>query len=336
MKKNTLYKIILSVVVLIAITVVGGIVINRYVGFEALIVQDVPRHDGPALAGWLWDDMEGKSILEMDRFLYRAKSQGIATIYISVDKAVGAQVNREYDVVAAKSKSYAKFIGLAAQYGIDVQALAGDPSWSLPRQDARWQAVVGFVRDFNQTQLLEYKHFTGIQFDVEPYTRNNFNREKKERTLEFINFVERSIAHAEKNTRSLTLGYAIPFWYDSGVPEVEYNGAVKKVSEHIIDLLATHPDSYLVLMSYRDYAEGEDGTIKISKDELLYSESLEKPVSIYVGQEFTDQDLNKISYFEETKEEALEQLELVDKALRLYRSYETIAIHDISSFLFKK
>jgi len=336
MEKNTLYTITLSVAVLVVITVVGRIVIDRYVGFEVLIVQEVPRHDGPAISGWLWDDMEGKSIFEMDRFLYRVKSQGITTIYISVDKAAKALLNREYEQVNVQSKSYAKFIGLASQYGIDVQALAGEPSWSLPRQDAEWQAVVSFVRDFNKSEQLVYKHFAGIQFDVESYTRNNFNTEKRERTLEFIDFVQRSSAYTELKVRSMTLGYAIPFWYDSGVPIVEYKGSEKRVSEHILDILSTHPDSYVVLMSYRDYTEGEDGVVKISRDELIYSEGLDRPVDIYIGQEFTDQDLDKLSYFEETKEEALEQLGLVDNALRLYASYETISVHDISSFLFKK
>jgi hypothetical protein len=86
------------------------------------------------------------------------------------------------------------------------------------------------------------------------------------------------------------------------VPEVEFGRTedtttTQAAAFHLIDLLAELPEAYLVVMAYRNFASGPDGSIELVRGELEYASQTGAASGIVVGQEFTEVTPAKLSFW---------------------------------------
>jgi hypothetical protein len=163
--------------------------------------------------------------------------------------------------------------------GVRVYALDGYAGYALPGFHASVMQTIDNVIRFNRESNPE-ERFYGIRYDIEPYLLPGFHGPHREAILR--SYLELTAASARKaNAAGLAYGVDIPFWYDA--PDeytyqpvtVEFNGASKPVSHHLIDLVDD-----LTVMDYRTTAYGADGTVRHGDGEMAYAAAQGKRVFI--------------------------------------------------------
>lgn len=168
---------------------------------------------------------------------------------------------------------------------VAVFALDGFKNYALPNWHEGVLRTVDNVIRYNQDSLPS-ERFAGIHYDIEPYLLEGFAGPRRQTLL--LGYLELLEKISEKTKRSHThFGVDIPFWYDTadettGQPTlIQFRGASKPASEHVIDLV-----DEVAIMDYRTVAYGADGVIAMAQDELAYAAKQGKPVLI--GLETTD------------------------------------------------
>ncbi len=166
--------------------------------------------------------------------------------------------------------------------GIRVYALDGDAEYARPRFREGVLNTVDNVIRYNK-ESDENERFYGIRHDIEPYTLPGFHGARRESLLRgLLGLTAAAVARARAG--GLVYGVDIPFWYDAPGEytheqvTVEFKGAEKPVSEHLIDLADD-----VSVMDYRTIAYGGDGTIRHASGEIEYAAAQGK--SVFVGLE---------------------------------------------------
>jgi hypothetical protein len=160
-----------------------------------------------------------------------------------------------------------------------VYALDGYARYARPEFHAGVLRTIDHVAQYNQ-RVLPHERFHGVRYDIEPYLLPAFHGPTRARLL--TGLLELTVASVERaHAAGLVYGADIPFWYDALSEEtyepvtVDFGGAVKPVSEHIIDLVDD-----VAIMDYRTTAYGADGTIRHGSGELEYAAPRGKSVFI--------------------------------------------------------
>jgi len=187
-----------------------------------------------------------------------------------------------YDLRSPMDDRYRQFNRLAHQQGISVHALAGDPRWGKPQYHHIPLDWVQEVLRFNSTSSGP-ERFDGIHTDVEVYLLTKTWKEQPQILLGGYLDLNAKIAQQILG-RSVAFGVDIPFWFDDDTSyRILWNGAVKAPTQHVLDTVDT-----VTVMAYRNFAEGDDGTLHLVSLEMDYADRIGKPVVI--GQE-TQQNL---------------------------------------------
>ncbi|MDH3455686.1 MAG: hypothetical protein OER90_02490 [Gemmatimonadota bacterium] len=163
--------------------------------------------------------------------------------------------------------------------GIRVYALDGYARYALPEFREGVLATIDHVAQYNR-RVLPHERFYGVRYDIEPYLLPAFHGPNRARLL--TGLLELTAASVERaHAAGLVYGADIPFWYDALSEEtqepvtVEFGGAVKPVSEHVIDLVDD-----VAIMDYRTTAYGADGIVRHGSAELRYAATRGKSVFI--------------------------------------------------------
>jgi hypothetical protein len=170
-------------------------------------------------------------------------------------------------------------IAAFTERSMQVYALDGYALYALPEFHAGVLATVDHVVRYNQ-QVLEHERFFGVRYDIEPYLMPAFHGPDRASVLEGLLQLT-AASGVRAHAGGLVYGADIPFWYDALSEEtyepvtVEFDGAAKPVSEHIIDLVDD-----VAIMDYRTTAHGADGTVRHGTGELEYAASQHKSVFI--------------------------------------------------------
>ncbi len=104
---------------------------------------------------------------------------------------------------------------------------------------------------------------------------------------------------ARSGNHTLRLGVAIPFWFDgeAGAPgPVPFDGATKPAAFHLVDQLADLAHAYVVVMAYRNFTAGEDGSISHLRSEFDYLSSVGAKCGLVVGQEYTEEEPPEVTF----------------------------------------
>lgn len=185
----------------------------------------VPR----SLWVWKYDVVENpKHRMEMFKLCDRTN---VTTMYLYFG-STPTEEGEEY------RKKLAEFLKESHAKGIKIEALTGNPVWSLKeyhKMALDW--VKGFL-EFNKGRP-EDERVDGVSLDVEPYLTQEWNTKKEEIKGDYLEFLKKCRQLIDSYKEEFVFGMAIPFFYDR-----EDDGAFEEEIFKYID--------YAALMDYYD------------------------------------------------------------------------------------
>ena len=146
-------------------------------------------------------------------------------------------------------------------------------------------------------------------------------------------------ARTQAGNIDLRLGFAIPFWFD-GVPEApavefgetESTRTTKPAAFHLIDMLHELPQAYLLVMAYRNFASGPDGSIE--HDRMSRANVLSGALGgIVVGQEFTKVTPEKLSFWWAGRAAFRQAAVEIARAYGELPQFRGLSVDDINAYL---
>ncbi len=232
-------------------------------------------------AMWVWDMRHVTTDDGRAQLVTFCRAHQISSLYLSA-----------YQFAPVQAQQYRAFLRQAHREGIAVHALAGDPRWALSRYHSLPLAWVQQVVAFNDDGPPE-ERFDGVHTDIEPYLLSRAWMEHPAQLIGGLLDLHAKMAAllrmeqqdgpagqtARGTYRPLRLGADVPFWFDDDPTYlIQWHEHVLPPSHHLLDIA-----DYLTVMAYRNYAEGSEGVIEISRRELDYAEQAGK--FIVIGQE---------------------------------------------------
>jgi hypothetical protein len=237
------------------------------------------------------------------------RSEGFTTVYADFGEYIEAA--DEGLTLDQLGSDLQHFVAYASSLGFEVHAVGGGPNWI--DEDLRYLAtmLVELVGDYN-TDATSEERLRGVQFDIEPQADPAFqvpaNRPAMLRawltTLQSVIATYRGVQEQDGNS-GLRLGIAIPFWFDDEpeaapwvvFPESDEDTPAKPAAFHLFDMLVDLPNAYVVVLSYRNFTGGLDGSIAHAQDEFIYARDHDAQFGIVVGQEFTNVRPEKVTFW---------------------------------------
>ena len=253
--------------------------------FAFCACEDVPsKKDEVSFVGelgvWWWNDSLGEEYLSF------AEENGVTEIYYDSD------FNLETEA----------FIKSANQKGIKVYWLGGDHRWFEDRKSNLISEIEAYLLFQSQSE----SKFSGIHLDIEPHQSPNFETNRGETILKYLELVE----FITSSYPNITFDFDIPFWLED---EINFGGETKEAFKFVFDMA-----SRVFVMSYRDTAED---ILAVAAEELEYAKETNKPIFLCV--ETGEEDPN-ITFFEEGKKFLFGELEKIKNSHAV-----GISIHDI-------
>ncbi len=238
---------------------------------------------------WIWNNSnqvfdiifnENNSRQELFKFCkqpYGNPSHKIETLFFSCRPSV-----------YANSSNLRNFLSIAADSGLIVEFLDGDPTWATYNQDIGYERL-NKVLEFNANSTNENEKLKGIQFDVEPYLLKEergyqppyWDTDKMEVWDLFVEFLDSCQTIVNNSNTDMYFGVAIPRWYDNQVGLDEL-----KRLQAIVD--------YVAIM---DYNEKSSVIINDAANEIINAEELGK--NLWIGVETKEVSPETVSFFEE-------------------------------------
>lgn len=282
---------------------------------------------------WLWTPIPQLTEKYSDSIISGALKNGIKNIYISIDSYLDIYIMPDGEEKIAKRAEFDKkieyFIKKANENGITVDAEAGWRNWAEDGNTYKALATLNYALKFNKEHTVKFR---GFQYDVEPYLLDEYKENKAKVLKNFLNLVNQTVSML--NNKDLELTVVIPEFYDGSngeTPKFLYNGKSKYASEHLLSILDRREGSKVIIMSYRNFTKGIDGSIDISKDEI--NSANEHKTKIIIAQETGDVEPPYITFHNTNKKYFNRQKTELDKAFMLDKSYGGVAIHYINAFL---
>lgn len=236
---------------------------------------------GDDLAVWIWNTeqllADQQEASESIGFLV---NQGVNVVFLQIPD--GPAQRRGPGSRILETHRLRSLLSAFNSAGIRVYALDGAAWFANPVYHAGVIQTVRSVASYNAA-VSRNERFYGVRYDIEPYLLPGFNGPKRTHILRNLLSLTERIAE-EAHAGGLQVGLDIPFWYDApnertwAKIELEWNGAVRPVSHHLIEIVDD-----VAVMAYRTEAYGADGTITHSEDELRFATSRGKKA--YVGLE---------------------------------------------------
>jgi hypothetical protein len=215
-------------------------------------------------AMWVWDQNAIVDEAAREELFTFAADKGINTLFIFA-----------FSLIRENPEALRRFIDLAGKQGFRVEFVAGAPEWA-------WQAnhyiPLSFLRDtFEFSKSLPANHqLTGVVFDLEPYAvaPNDWP------ISEYLDLLEKLMETAQGS--ELTITVAVPFWFDIDDLRQPYRGVEQPLSQVIINMA-----DRVLIMDYRDFADGGDGLISNIENEMAYAAAVGKPLIMGVKRTVT-------------------------------------------------
>lgn len=284
---------------------------------------------------WIWTPILEMTPEYIESIISDAKKNGVNTIYVSIDSYLDIFVMPKGQERELKGKKFSDkleyFINQANQRGIAVDAEAGWRNWAEEGNTYKGLAIVNYVKTFNT----EHKNkFRGFQYDVEPYLLDSYEENKVSVLKNFIKLIDQTEYFLGAD--NLKFSVAIPDFYDKKdglTPKISYNGRKDYTLGHLLNILDRRPDSSIIIMSYRNFAEGKDGSIEISNNEMQTAKKGAFKTKIIIAQETGDVPPPYITFHDTSKGYLLGQISKINTAFSPYSNFGGVAIHYANAFL---
>ncbi len=290
---------------------------------------DVPR------ALWVWDATVITGAQQRKSLFDFCAQKAVSVIYVSVGDVFSAKQREVGDAKHVTAPMLAEFVRAAHAKNLQVEALDGDPEFALAANHAEALGILRKALAYNAAAAPDAR-LDGFQWDTEPYVLPAFNAGPEAQRALFAQYLDsmKEMRDAVAQTPNLRLSICIPWFFDGAERALDWNGASKAPSFHLLDLLASLPSGELVLMAYRDKATGSNGTIEISRGEIEYAAQNAPKVKVWIGQETLDVtgDPPSITFFQEGESALEDALGKINAAYSKAPSFGGVAIHHLESY----
>jgi hypothetical protein len=289
----------------------------QMIGLQTREATSIPILNGQAEGTyrglWIW---QTDIILDSDAqqaFLTFAQHQGIRDAYLN-----------GYDLLPDRASELENFIIEADMIDIEVELLSGEPHWALTSNHA-------LALDFAQRAITFTQAITGearpagLHLDVEPYLLSQWQTDQANTITQYLNLLSEVKQKLTAFNSGLRLTVDIPFWFDTIT--ATYQSKTKPLHQHVQDIA-----DRVVIMDYRDVAEGADGIIIHAQNEIDYGESITKEVIIGVETNDAAPEPEKVTFFEEGEAVMEQELALVAQHYQSSPAFGGFAIHDYSGY----
>lgn len=292
---------------------------------------------------WIWESPRNLGIDEFTRMMQFAQENNIKTVYLFIEDYLGIiedpklnDEKREQKLKELNAK-VARLLTIAREHDVEVEGLAGNVDWAEFGHEYIPETLLDYVLEFNRTNS---EKFAGMQFDIEFYNQSNFKRSKSRYTINYLNLIKELRAQvAASGQINFRLGLAIPHGLerkDGLVPEVDFDGKNQNAFSHLLNILS-ETNSYLVIMAYRNFAQGNNGSVEISEDAVdLAEQSVQtannKDFKIYIGMETVDVSPRHITFYGKTKVDVHNAATEITDQFKDKNVYAGIAIHTLTAY----
>ncbi len=234
-----------------------------------------------------------------------SKTNGVTHIYLYVDRK------------RVSPNDYSRFIKAAADQGIRVEALGGEPAWGLKQNRRQLQDFIEWVASYN-TNVSEGERFSGIHLDIEPYLLPEWSAEKIRVIEEWLSNMDFAANEVKRLGNGIGVALDVPFWIQS----IEVPGYDQlRVGTWMLKRFDT-----LVLMNYRDAADGRDGIV--SNAIPMLEEATSSGKAVVVGVETApSREGSKTTFYEEGYEIMERELNKSQAHFEAYGGFKGFAIH---------
>ena len=261
----------------------------------------------PGLAVYEWrglGQLARPSTRQRLRFLH---GQGFTTVYVDLgeylDAADQPKTPERQALLRRLGGNLGYFVAEASRLGLTVHAVGAGPTWTDPELRYLGPKLVQLVGQYNATAPAAQR-LEGVQLDIEPYVDPSFFDDTQSALVAYLDTMQDIVAsyrqvRARSGNHALRLGVAIPFWFDgeAGAPSpVPFDGATKPAAFHLVDMLQDLANAYVVVMAYRNFTAGEDGSISHLRSEFDYLSSVGARCGLVVGQEYTEQEPPEVTF----------------------------------------
>jgi hypothetical protein len=285
---------------------------------------------------WVWTTPDQLSTQDMQNIVMNAAVNNFNLIYLTIDSYLSIDNMSDGTAKEQKKSAYmdslAQFVSIANTRGIAVDAEAGWRDWSETSGRSKSYAILNFVEAYNQAR--PNQKVRGLQYDVEPYLLPAYSNANKQAGIltNFVQWVDQITTMSQN--KSFTLSFVIPHFYDAQqkwTPQVTFNGKKDYTFNHMVSIMNRLPSSNILIMAYRDFALGNNGTIQISQKEIADAEG--SNIHIIVAQETGNVDPDYVTFYGQSKNELYTEIDKVNNAFAGNQSFGGIAIHYLDPFL---
>ena len=293
------------------------------------------------IGAWVW-----KSPLEISDDTWRewlsfCKEEGIQSLYLDIGSVADIEELHDSSQRKEKEDAFTKrlqiLVAQAAKEGVKVQGLAGNNTWADPAYYYIPEKIVGFVASYNQASPPESR-LAGMQFDIEPYQQPAFeNAGSRPKILQnFFRLLERLTDLMKNNAPDVQFGIAVPYWLDGESDRAQplsWNGHSQVPVFHVMDIMARFSHAYMVILDYRDTADGKNGSIEHASGELAYARAHTSNLRVLIGQETSYTKPASISFHGHPKADFKKALVALVRAFSDNPSFGGFAIHHLESYI---
>ncbi len=283
---------------------------------------------------WLWTPIPEITPTYAKNILDQAQRNHINALYLSLDSYLDIFALPDSPAKTSREKAFAatldNFIGEAHKRGIAVDAEGGWRNWAEPGNEYKALTVVRFVKIFNASHT---NTFRGFQYDVEPYLLEKYKTAPEDVLENFVALVDKTEAFIGADPLRFTV--VVPAFYDAEdklTPAISYNGTEASVFEHLLTILDRRDESSVIVMSYRNFAKGSDGSIEISSNELTTATKGFHDTKVILAQETGNFSPSYITFYDTNMKYFGEQTTALSTAFNNNLNFGGLAIHYANSF----
>ena len=284
---------------------------------------------------WIWTPTMQMSPEYIESILSRSKKEGVNVIYLSIDSYLdiftmekGLERERQKQLFTDKIRY---FIKSANQKGIEVDAEAGWQNWAEAGNEYKGLAIVNFVKNFNDS---EEEKFRGFQYDVEPYLLEEYKEDPAPVLKRFATLVDKTEKFIGES--DLRFSVVVPDFFDEKdkmTPKFSYAGRRASIFKHLLNILERRENSSIIIMSYRNFAEGKDGSIEVTENEMKTAKKGRYSTQIIVAQEVGDVPPPYITFHNTSKTHLEQEVAKIQSAFSPSANFGGLAIHYINAYL---
>ena len=284
---------------------------------------------------WLWHYPTVLSDSQMKEYINLLTDEQFDTVYLDITGYIDAYESPDPNAKKIFENRLIKFVDLADQSNIKVEGLVGGNMWAQPNYDYVPSIILDFVIEFNQKP--GHAKLTGIQYDVESYNLPEFSNPDEQSIIltEYLNMVQTLTNKVAAKSPSLRLGFAVPFWFDNytrELPLITFNKTENPVGFHVLDILQSINNGYIVIMDYRNKTEGPNGSIALATPQINYATKYTSRVGVIIAQETTNVEPLSITFYNQSKANLDKALEELSNSFSHTNTLEGFAIHDIEGY----